>query len=439
MKTLFKVLVLGVFFSAVGIVTSSAQDQPMCADLAACVDKFKAEFKDAKCGERDKALATAKYIVEKFGTDQDNQTLIEAIKKRIVLISDPKTGDPACKQNTRYDASYKAKNWADFFAVSKEIMAREGDSELGFDVLLDNLSVGFNISDRDKIDTYNNETLNYSKTVIQKLTAGKASKNFGIFEPFKTKESALTWAYYTAGYMTEKGGQKEAALPYYYKAMQAGPEKRDDPTILIKFGDYYFSKAADYDEKYRAIHAQNKANNVEDDDAAKKILGLAKGNADRSIDAFARARRALKSKTTTKPEVIVQITQKLGDLYRFRFNLAPDAKTPELETYVTAILAKELPDPASEVTPIIEEPKPPTPTTTTTNSTTTTSTPTTTTPSNTTTKPTTSTPTTSTPKASTTPTKPTSTTTTTPKTTSGTTEATTTKPTKPAPKKKGTR
>ena len=51
------------------------------------------------------------------------------------------------------------------------------------------------------------------------------------------------------------------------------------------------------------------------DEDTKKLLGLARANADRGIDAFGRAVKA-----ATTPAAKTGLTKTLTDLYKFRFN-----------------------------------------------------------------------------------------------------------------------
>jgi hypothetical protein len=412
MKTLFKFLVLGTLLTTFGALSAFAQEK----DLATLFEEFKQQRK-APCGQRDTALATGKTILEKFGNDTDNAEVIKFVRDNVGKIEKE---DPACKQSTAqasaYNDSYKAKDWPKFISTSKEIITREGDSPLGFDVMLTLVSVGYNRSAVDKNDAFSNDTLNYAKIALQKLNAGTSSKTYGVFEPFKTKESAQSWMNYIIGYYTNKAAatdptKKKEALGYFYKSTLIGMDNKNDVSIYTNIGTWYFDEAATLDKKYRDIRAAN--NNTETDEA-KGYLALARGYADRGIDAFGRARQiAIANKAT--PKAIEAINKTLTDLYKFRFNIAATAPTPDLEKYVSALIAKPMPDPSTDVTPVIEEVKP---------ATTTTSTTTTTPATNAATTNTTKTPATT-------------------KDTPATNTATTTKPTtpvkKPVTKKKGTR
>ena len=416
MKTLFRVLTLGILLTAFSALTF-AQEKPDLADLFA---KFKTEAK-AACGSRDAALATGKQIIELYGSDELNKDVIDFVKKRMATIQ---AEDPRCKLNTQYNDLYKAKKWAEFFDVSKKIIAIEGDSPLAMDLLLTNASVGYNRAVEDKVDTYNNDTLNWAKQALQKIESGKVSqtKTWGVFEPFNTKEDAQSWMNYIIGWeMYYKLNQKnKEALGYMYKSTLVGKDKKNDTTIYTNIGAFYFDEASKLYEDYLA---QRKANNNEDNDETRKVLGLARGTADRAADAFGRA-FIIATRDAKDPKMAAlktSVAKTLTDLYKFRFNLA-EAKQADVDTYVNNLTAKTMPDPSTPVTPVVVE----VPATTTTTSTTPT------------------TPTTTKPTATTPVKQPTSSTTTTPATpTTSTTTATTTKPAtpvkKPVTKKKGTR
>lgn len=411
MKTLFRVLSLAILLTAFSAL-SFAQD---ANELATLFEKFKTEAK-AACGEREPAMATGKTIVEKFGADELNKDVIDYVKKKMAAIEKE---DPRCKLNKRYDASYKAKNWTEFLDVSKQLMAMEGDTPLGLDILLTHVSVGF---DRGATDA---DSISNAKMALARLDAGKVSqtKKWGVFEPFNTKENAQGWMNYIIGTtMYGKLNQKKEALPYIYKTTMVAGDKKGDPNLYTAIGSYYFAEAVRLDGDYRTKFA---ANNNQDNDETKAILALARGTADRAADAFGRA-----LKLATKPDqaqLKTSITKDLTDLYKFRFNLK-EAKQADVDKYVADLVAKPMPDPATPVTPVVEEVKP---TTTTTSTTPTTSTNTTTTTTSNTNKPAANT---TKPVAATT-TK--TTTTTTKETTATTNKPTTTK--KPLPKKKGTR
>ncbi|HVE55735.1 MAG TPA: hypothetical protein VNB22_02840 [Pyrinomonadaceae bacterium] len=423
MKTLFKVLALGTLLTASSVLTFA--QEKTAEDLAKDYATYKTE-KAKPCGQRSAAITLGKSIVDTYekipAVYEDNKPVIEFVKKDYPKLE---AADATCARNNRYDSTYKAKDWAGFFTVSKEIIAApENSNGTDLDVMLDAVSVGYDRAVVDKVDTYNNDTLNFAKTALQKIESGKTSKTgkYGVFIPFNTKENAQSWMNYIIGWeMYYKLNQKnKEALAYMYKSTQIGTEKKGDTVIYTNIGTYYFDEAIRLDTEYRD---KRKANNNEDNDETKALLALARGTADRAIDAYGRAYKIAQADAKALPAYKTGLYKTLTDLYKFRFNLAPDAKTPDLDKYVADLVAKPMPDPSTAVTPVVEEVKPATTTTTSTTTTTTTPATTTTTPTTTTTKP-----------AATTTT-----------TTKSTTTATTTKPAtttpvkKPVTKKKGTR
>lgn len=398
MKTLFRVLTLGIFLTAFSALTFAQEQQP---DLATLFDQFKKEGPPAKtkCPGRAPALITGKKILELYGTDELNKAVIDFVKKRMAEIQ---AEDPVCERENAYIAAFQAKNWANVFTTGKVIINAEGDNGKALDIMLDLVSVGFDRAFVDKNDTFNSDTLSFAKTALQRLEAGKPSNStkYGAFVPFNTKENAQSWMNYIIGWQmyNKIPNQKKEALPYLYKATTIGSEKKTDSTIYTSIGTYYFEEAVRLDTEYRE---KRKANNNEETDEIKALLALARGTADRAADAFGRAYKIVPAGPAK-----TAIAQTLSDLYKFRFNLA-DAKQTDVDKYIADLVAKPMPDPANPVTPVVET----TPTTATTISTT-----------------------------STTPTTPT--TVTTPMTTVSNTTKTTTKATtvkKPVTKKKGTR
>ncbi len=414
MKTLFRVLSLGIVLTAFSALTFA--QEKTAEDLAKDYATYKTE-KAKPCGQRSAAVTLGKSIVDTYEKIEavrvDNEAVINFVKKDYPVIE---AADAKCNREKLYNESFKAKKWAEFLTVSKEVITAEGDTPLALDLMLTHVSVGYDRAVLDKNDTYNNETLNYAKLVLQKIESGKTPAKlgnppafqWGVYDSFKTKENAQSWMNYIIGWeMYYKMNQKnKESLAYMYKSTQIGNEKKNDTVIYTNIGSFYSEEAVSL---YTDYTAKRKANNNEETDETKSLLALARGYADRSIDAFGRAYKiATATGSTATPTYKKSLADKLTELYKFRFNIT-EAKQPDVDKYVADLVAKPMPDPSTAVTPVVEEVKPATATTTTT---------TTTTPATTTTKPTTT-------KAAT------------------TTTATTTKPTtpvkKPATKKKGTR
>ncbi|MBS1796435.1 MAG: caspase family protein [Acidobacteria bacterium] len=306
------------------------------------VDKFRTQLK-CNCGERNNAVLTGKKIIEKYAADQENKSVVEAVQKRIRAIEKE---DPVCRDNSAYDRAYKTKNWPELFSVGRRIIEREGEKGIGFDVLLDLVSVGFNRMEIDKNYKFQNETLDYAQQGLKLLDAGVKTNRFGVFEPFLASDSARCWLNYTIGIIYERRLDRRLdGLQYYYRAMLYGPEKRDDPTILIKLGDYYVEQATKLIEANRKRDAGDQKADLD------YRTGLA--YADRGLDAFGRGLRAMRKKNAP-PKTIEQFNSKLQSIYRLRFNLSADANFEEVLQYVDKLIAGPLPDPGAKVEPAVK-------------------------------------------------------------------------------------
>lgn len=211
------------------------------------------------------------------------------------------------------------------------------------------------------------------------MTGGTGSKTgkFGVWIPFESKENALSWMNYTIGWimyyrqgetMAEK---KNEAIPYFYKATQMG-DKKSDTLLYIRIGYFYGDKATALYTEYEKIRESATAATVEEEktklnDEAKAKLALARGYAERAMDAFARAHKFATADKTSKPELITGLNNEITKFYKFRFN----GKAEGQNEYVSALISKPMPDPSTAVMPVAEDAIP---TTTTTSSTTTTKT-----------------------------------------------------------------
>ena len=343
MKTLFKVLALSILLTAFSAL-AFAQDKPALDTLYA---QFRTELK-VKCGDRSAALATGNKIVELYGTDEINKEVIDFVKGKVTEI---KEKDPVCKREDAYVAAVKTKNWNEVFTTGEVIVNAEGDSPKGLDVKLDLVQVGFDRT-LEKNDAFNGKTLAYAKSALDAINAGKPSnsKAYGALFQFKTKEEALSWLNYYVGWlMYNKTSQKKEALPYLFKAAQVGTAKKNDTSIYTNIGSYYFDEAG---RLYTEYTDKLKANNNEPNDEIKNLLGLARGTADRALDAFGRAYNIVKN-DTAKAALRTSIADTLVKLYKFRFQLT-EAKQADIDKYVADLVAKPMPDPATAVTPVVE-------------------------------------------------------------------------------------
>ncbi len=254
MKTIFRVLVLGIFmtaFTAVSFTTVFAQD--VCGDLEAKQDlyekKFQGNFQGKTIEQKQTAIDAAKQYIQKFGACEEDKAIIEylkttvpALEKDIVKINDAKQAEAQNALFNRFDAAIKSKNTAETFAVGKEILAKDPDI---VDVLIVLATVGYDQARMNPpVNTYNTETVDYAKSAIDKIQAGKTSVNgsYGVLAySYKNKENALGWMNYIVGYVMYYGqSKKEEALPFLYKATQANNSTTKNDAVLYQTIALYY-------------------------------------------------------------------------------------------------------------------------------------------------------------------------------------------------------
>lgn len=318
------------------------------------------------------------------------------------------------------------------FSSGKQIIGKDPDSSLDVAIVL--ATIGYdNAVKNPPVNTYDNDAITFAKSAIQQIEGGKTSNSYGAYkysfiikdakgnvDPVKSKENALAYMNYTIATIMYYGQKNQKdALAYFYKASQSTADTKNKPGVYQAIGAWYLDELLKINKEREAKIA---ANENKDNDETLAMLGLVKGYADRAIDAYARASKLAESGTDAAYKK--SLNDKLQALYKIRFD-----KTDGIAAYVSTVMSKPMPNPATPVEPIKEDTPATTPTTTssttTTNPSTTSTTKPATTPTNTTTKPTDSTT-----KPATDTTKPTTTvkpTTTTKPSTSKTSTKTTTK------------
>lgn len=353
MNTLWKFMAATMFAATLGIGTGAAQEED-CADLGACFEKYKV-IRKADCGKRADAIKLGKHIGEKFKdeADEQNKKVVAAVVANAAKLEKE---DAVCIRNANYDSSFKARNWDQFMSLSRDIINDQStESGVRLDVLLTAASTGFDRMVVDKSDRFNNDTVLYAKTAIQQIEANVASKTFGTFAPFENRENALGWMNFILGFVNyQKFGatmpeKKKEGVAYLFKASQHG-EKKNDWTIFATIGDWYAEQATELFKEYTALR---QANNDTENDESKAKLALARGYAERALDAHARAYKLLSADKNAKADDIKGLLDEVTKFYKFRFN----GKSEGQDTFVAGLIAKPMPDPTSAVTPVIlEEP-----------------------------------------------------------------------------------
>jgi tetratricopeptide (TPR) repeat protein len=421
MKTVFKVLACAAMLMAFAVVPALAQQEECEALYKKYTDNYKGTL-----AQRKTAVEAGDQYISKCGTLEGNAEINKYLTEKIPPIKKKIDFEETV---AAFDASVKdAKNVnADVAFSSGKKLLTVHDPNL-VDVMLVLASVGFDKAvAKPPVDTYNADAVSMAKQAIQKIESGATSKQFGAWGfTYKTKENALAWMNYTVGYITYFNQKnKKEAIPYLFKATRYETGAKDNPKnlplIYQAIGDYYKDEYNRLDDERASLAEQAKGKTPEEAkplaDKAKELLLLQKGYAERMIDAYGRARTL----ATTDKAYQDALYANLKVLYGFRFD---GNNATGLDSYVSGLVSKPMPDPTSAVTPVPDT-TPATTNTTATTPSTTSSTLTTTPTSNTTNNARTSTTTDAT--------------TTKAKTATTTTKTTPAKTTTPAPKKKGTR
>lgn len=319
------------------------------------------------------ALYEQKFLPNRTGTLPQRKTAVEAgdqyIAKCASLDADitkylEKTLPPMKKRIdfeetvAAFDNSVKdAKNVnADVAFSSGKRLLSEHDPNL-VDVMLVLGSIGFDKAvAKPPVNTYNADAVNFAKQAIQKIEGGTASKQYGAWAyTYKTKENALAWMNYTIGYITYfNQNNKKEAIPYLYKAtkFEAGKDSpKNNPAIYQAIGDFYKDEYNRLDTEREGLAKQAEGKTPEEvkvlADKAKELLLLQKGYADRMIDAYGRAYNLAGTDKAYKDGLY----DTLKVLYGFRYDGKP---TTPLDSHISSLNTKPMPDPTTAVTPVVD-------------------------------------------------------------------------------------
>jgi hypothetical protein len=364
MKTIFRVLMLGMMMTTTSAVSVFAQD--VCAEVEAkqaLYKQFTDNFADKTIEKRQTAVDAGKQYLGKYGACADDKAIVDYLNANIPAmekrIEGEKKGVAKTALYKRFDDSVTASRTADIFSSGKEILAGEPDF---VDVTLTLASAGFDQTIANPpVDTFNNDTITYAKMAIQQIEANKASKtgDYGVKQysyntkQFGGKDNALGLMNYNIGYIlyyrqgkTDAAKRKEA-LPYLYKSTQYNAFSKTNPFVYQTIGAWYLDQAIQMDaERQKKITAAGD----KDTDETIAMLGVQKGYADRAIDAYARAYSLAKADPKNQTYANGLYT-KLKELYSFRYS----GKTEGIDQFVAGVMSKPLADPTTEVTPVKEE------------------------------------------------------------------------------------
>lgn len=326
------------------------------------------EAKKAPCGQRDEAVKIGKEIIEKYADNKENQAVIEFVRKKVLEIEKQdkvckeeealaeryrksktlqqsaciksidetlktpkiKREEQNCIRNERYEQSYVENSWDSFFAISREIIAKDYNSPTALDTALTAASVGHYLTAYRKIDRFNSETVFYAERAIDLLEDGvKTKKYWGVFEGYETKENALAWMNYIVGYITYfRDKKKSEGIKYLYRATLYESEFKHDAFMYQAVAIYYFDKT-EVSVSPLAIDQFIR----EASDKSQNIYGGTNNlqTENKTLDGLALLR------------------QKLVVLYKMRYNLEKDENVNGLEDYIYKLINRPLIDSSADV------------------------------------------------------------------------------------------
>jgi hypothetical protein len=363
MKNAIKFLILGMMLVSSFALTSFAQTTP--EECAVIYEKYKEERKGPGYEKWRAGMATGNDYLAKC-KDVD-QTITDYITKDIPKLK-KKADDDYIQQTVfiPFNDGIKGKDWAKAFNYAPKVIGELPDE---VDVPLLMASIGYDLAVA-KTDTYNNDTINYSKMSLQKMEQGKVSgsTDWGAYSwIYKTKDcadgklNATGWMNYTIGYvMFNRQNQKKNALPYLYKASQSGCETVKNADIVRTIGVWYVEEftriEAEKNAKYDELQAEVKKTPVDQPkvDGLKKqyedLVALQKGYMERVMDAYARAYKIANASTKPSAEYKNALLKRAKEFYGFRY----DNNMTGYDAWYSQATAMPFPDPTSAVTPIVE-------------------------------------------------------------------------------------
>lgn len=320
---------------------------------------------------KQKAIDAAKEYIAKFPEDKEQveyfKSAIPALEKAINDLKSQMAKDAEQKRwndlLVKFDTAFKSKNWDNVFATGKDALNfqpqtldKKAVDDTKFDLTVVLAVAGYDLAEA-KNNKYNGETIEYAKKVIQAVESGQTSTNYGNYgtHQFKTSEypdgknNTLGWMNYIVGYVTYYGqNDKQAAMPYFYKATQVKSATQNFPIIYELIGAQYYDEVAKLDKQRTDIQA---ANEGKDNEESLRLYALEKGYAERGADAYARAHRLIKDDAKQPKAYKDLVYNRLQQLYKFRNN----DKIEGLDNYVASVATKPFPNPTTAVEPIKDE------------------------------------------------------------------------------------
>lgn len=365
MKTIYKTLMLGVFLTAVAMV-SPAVAQDVCTDIeanAALYAKYTENYK-GNLEQKRSAIKAGKEYLEKYQNCKDFTAQLDWLKRNIEKLGPSIEAEEAeiarQKRYERFNKAVKADIGPEIYASGEDILKHEPDF---LDVIIVLADVGLDEAEKNN-DSFNVKAINYAKDAIKRIDGGATSKDFGVLShSFQTKDNTLGWMNYTIGFIEfYRLKRSDSGLDYFYKSTQLNSGAKDRDFIYGIVGDDYRNKAVTLNTEIEEIIKTNEKETFE----SKSKLALSKGYVDRAIDAYSRAYDVRKANLQKEknPAAKAKIQDSLNELYetlkalyRFRYEtiespIADDALPQQLNTHIASVTKTPFVSPKTAVVPV---------------------------------------------------------------------------------------
>jgi hypothetical protein len=240
---------------------------------------------------------------------------------------------------------YTDKNYPEAFAVGRRILARKPDD---LNVLMTLAYAGYAARTAGN-NSLVSEASGYGKKALQQIEGGKAPATW---EPYKSKEEAISYLNYYLGELALGSKDVAGSLPYFLKAATLeGPAKKSAATYGWLATAY---QAAQYDRMQQEFNT--KFGGKPETDESKFALDQLNQVIDRIIDAYARAVN-LAGSDPNLAKAKTEWMQQLTNFYKFRH----EDKTDGLDAYIASVANMPLPppfEPKPYVPPAVPAPSP---------------------------------------------------------------------------------
>lgn len=370
MKTIFGFLNAGLLLAAVAFTgASSGFAQDVCSETEAQT-KLQDTIRETYAKDKKTALETGKQLLEKYGSCQFSAEFVAWLKPQMPKWEQSLKAAADAEKRAgilkRFDTAVTSKNYDEAYAAGNDFVAQYPNDPTQINIILPLGLIGLYQSyPPAKNYKFNDQAIKYANMTIAKLKAGDPGikKNkagipvYGVFEFEMTKDDALSELTYALAYINFWAkGDKKAALPYYYQAIQMPGRNKDNPNAYATIAGYYADEAGRLGKEYaELVKTRNESDApdvaAEKEKKIKEAEGMLKGYLDRAIDAYIRAWKAAPTTDRTNKDNLYKAVQ---DLYKARYQ-----KTDGLDALIASTTAKPMPDPTSTVTPVVEaEPTP---------------------------------------------------------------------------------